>query len=146
MVDDEKDVITAHILEVLDFELSNRDFAIDVDFVEMVIERPYITYVPKAEYFIKGVMNLRGRIVPVIDLSTLLGIEENTEQNKVLVLKVKDIEVGFLVNNVREVIRITENDIDKPVGTKNVDQKTKGIIKYDDRLIVYLDAEKIIEV
>lgn len=143
---DEESITIEDILEVLDFELSNRDFAIDVDFVEMVIERPDITYVPKAPYFIKGVMNLRGRIVPVIDLSNFLNIENTGDQSKVLVLKVKDIEVGFLVNNVKEVIRIKKDFIDKPLNSEDVNKKIKGIIKYNNRLIVYLDAEKIIEV
>ncbi|MDI3471751.1 MAG: purine-binding chemotaxis protein CheW [Thermotogaceae bacterium] len=143
---DEENIVLEDILEVLDFELSNRDFAIDVDFVEMVIERPDITYVPKAPYFVKGVMNLRGRIVTVIDLSALLDIENNSDQSKILVLKVKDIEVGFLVNNVKEVIRITKESIDKPLNSEDVNKKTKGIIKYKNRLILYLDAEKIIEI
>jgi len=142
----ENNVVTEDVFEVLSFELSKRDFAIDVDFVEMVIERSNITLVPKAQHYIKGVMNLRGRIVPVIDLALLLDIDEDTEPDKILVLKVKDVEVGFLVNDVREVIRITSNDISKSVGAEDINQKTKGIIKFEDRLIVYLDAEKIIEV
>lgn len=146
METNERNVVTKDVFEILSFELSKRDFAVDVDFVEMVIERSNITFVPKAQHYIKGVMNLRGRIVPIIDLSILLGIDGDTESTKILVLKIKDIEVGFLVDEVKEVIRISSDDIDKLGSVEDMNQRTKGIIKSENRLIVYLDAEKIIEI
>lgn len=136
------------IYEILSFNLCGRDFAVDVDYVEMVIEKPNITFVPKAREFIKGVINLRGRIVTVVDLTKLLGIEMEKENNNfknVMILRVGDMEVGFLVDNVKEVIRAKESDIDTQFGSVEYERKAKGVIKKEDKLVVYLDVEEILK-
>ena len=137
------------IHEILSFNLCGRDFAVDVDYVEMVIEKPSITFVPKAKEFIKGVINLRGRIVTVVDLTKLLGIEMEMSNNgdfkNVMILKVEDMEVGFLVDSVKEVIRAKESDIDTQFGSVEYERKAKGVIKKGDRLVVYLDVEEILK-
>ncbi len=133
------------IIEILSFRLGNQEFGIEVDFVEMVIERSEITMIPNSKPFIEGVMNLRGRIVPVLDLTKLLhitGSEELTFEN-VLVTKLEDSEVGFLVNEVKEVIRAKESEIDTASKSDQTDRKAKGVVQKGKRLILFLDLEEI---
>ncbi len=133
------------IIEILSFRLGNQEFGIEVDFVEMVIERSEITMIPNSKPFIEGVMNLRGRIVPVLDLTKLLhisGSEDLTFEN-VLVTKLEDAEVGFLVNEVKEVIRAKESEIDTASKSDQTDRKAKGVVQKGKRLILFLDLVEI---
>src|SRR6056297_4199465 len=68
------------IIEILSFLIGKQEFGIEVDYVELVNERTEITPVPNSKMFIEGVMNLRGRIVPVVDLTKLMTIEYNGEE------------------------------------------------------------------
>ncbi|HPE68129.1 MAG TPA: chemotaxis protein CheW [Thermotogota bacterium] len=134
------------MVEILSFQIGKQEFAIDVDSVELVIERTEITPVPNSRMFIEGVMNLRGRIVPVVDLTRLISIEvepDNTFEN-VLIVKQNGTEVGFFVNEVREVINTSESDIDTGARTDQYDQKVKGIVQRGKRLILFLDIEEIL--
>src|SRR6056297_780113 len=87
------------VIEILSFVIGKQEFGIGVDYVELVNERTEITPVPNSKMFIEGVMNLRGRIVPVVDLTKLMTIEYNGEEEfeNVLILKTEGAEVGFFV-------------------------------------------------
>jgi len=120
--------------------------AFDVDSVEMVIERTEIRPVPKAKFFVEGVINLRGRVIPVVNLGKVLGINvEDGELKSIIVVKTKDVEVGFLVNRVWGVMRILESQVDHLSVSDKFGKKFKGLIKRDGSLIVYLNIEEIIE-
>ncbi len=120
--------------------------AFDVDSVEMVIERTEIRPVPKAKFFVEGVINLRGRVIPVVNLGKVLGINvEDGELKSIIVVKTKDVEVGFLVNRVWGVMRISESQVDHLSVSDKFGKKFKGLIKRDGNLTVYLNIEEIIE-
>jgi len=120
--------------------------AFDVDSVEMVIERTEIRPVPKAKFFVEGVINLRGRVIPVVNLGKVLGINvEDRELKSIIVVKTKDVEVGFLVNRVWGVMRISESQVDHLSVSDKFGKKFKGLIKRDGNLTVYLNIEEIIE-
>lgn len=133
------------VIEILSFRLGNQEFGVEVDFVEMVIERSEITMIPNSKPFIEGVMNLRGRIVPVVDLTKLLHIigSESFQFENVLVTKMEDTEVGFLVNEVKEVIRTKDSEIDTASKSDQTDRKAKGVVQKGKRLILFLDLEEI---
>ncbi len=136
--------IKDEIIEILSFVLGSQEFALEVDYVEMVIEKLEITRVPNSKDFIKGVMNLRGRIVPVVNLTGVLSLETNIEEfENVLVAKIDDMEVGFLVNEVKEVVRTKESDIDVSPKSEQFEKKVKGIVQKGRRLIIYLDMKEI---
>lgn len=135
--------------EVLSFDLCNQEMSFDVDYVEIVIDRDEITPVPKSKDVIEGVINLRGRIIPVVNLREVLGgvclTSNNEEYKKIIITKIRDIEVGFLVENVKGVLRTSSTEID--ASFKDVDtygKKARGLIKKDERLVVYLDIEEIL--
>jgi len=135
------------VIEILSFVIGKQEFGIGVDYVELVNERTEITPVPNSKMFIEGVMNLRGRIVPVVDLTKLMTIEYNGEEEfeNVLILKTEGAEVGFFVNEVKEVVRTTESEIDKGARTEQFDSKVKGIVQKGKRLILYLDIEEVLK-
>lgn len=132
--------------EVLSFKLGEQDMAFDVENVEMVIEAPRIMHVPKSKDVIEGIINLRGRIVAVANLSKILDIDIDTDKLKsVIIMKVSDIEIGFLVERVNGVMRVTEDEYDRNVVSEKFGKKSKGLIKKDKNdLVVYLDVNEIV--
>lgn len=116
--------------EVLSFEIDEQALAFDVDNIEMVIEKSDITPVPKSRHFVEGVINLRGRIIPVVNLAKILGISFDEQKMKsIIVARTKDVEVGFLVDRVLGVLRITENQLDLTNVSDKFGKKSKGLVK-----------------
>jgi len=139
-------LVSSQEVEILSFLLGDQSMAFDVDSVEMVIERTEIRPVPKAKFFVEGVINLRGRVIPVVNLGKVLGINvEDRELKSIIVVKTKDVEVGFLVNRVWGVMRISESQVDHLSVSDKFGKKFKGLIKRDGNLTVYLNIEEIIE-
>ncbi|GAB6189442.1 chemotaxis protein CheW [Marinitoga arctica] len=134
--------------EILSFEITNQEFGIDVEYVEMVIEREEITPVPNSKDFIEGIVNLRGRIVPVFDLTKILDLEigENYNFDSIIIMKHDKEEFGILVNKVNNVISFDEESLDVlPSKSGKFIGKVNGVLKIDKRLIVYLNLEKLFE-
>ncbi len=129
--------------EVFVFDVGGQEMAFDVEHVSMVIERPEITPVPRSKKTVLGVMNLRGRIVPVVDLGMLLGVKvEKAEDEKIVVVNFEEIEVSFLVNRVKGVLRCNVSEVEKLSELDRFGEKCKGIIKKGEELIIYLNLEK----
>jgi purine-binding chemotaxis protein CheW len=132
--------------EVFVFSVGGQEMAFDVEHVSIVIEKTDITPVPRAKKNVLGVMNLRGRTVPVIDLASTLGLTlENGSQGKIVVVNYEDIETGFLVERVRGVMRVKSEDVEKIHRFESFGEKSKGIIKRGEQLIVHLNLGKILE-
>ncbi|MCL2147671.1 MAG: chemotaxis protein CheW [Synergistaceae bacterium] len=126
------------------FRLGDEDFGLDVNVVrEIVRVPPFITRVPNASHYIRGVMNLRGTIVPVFDMELKIGIPPTpiTDEARIIVVTLNEITFGIIVNAVREVITIYESQIE------SANQEFAGERRYvlgvakptDGRLIVLLD-------
>ncbi len=129
--------------EVFVFDVGGQEMAFDVEHVSMVIERPEITPVPRSKKTVLGVMNLRGRIVPVVDLGMVLGVKvEKAEDEKIVVVNFEEIEVSFLVNRVKGVLRCNVSEVEKLSELDRFGEKCKGIIKKGEELIIYLNLEK----
>ncbi|KAF2957623.1 chemotaxis protein CheW [Thermotoga sp. Ku-13t] len=132
--------------EVFVFSVGSQEMAFDVEHVSIVIEKTDITPVPRAKKNVLGVMNLRGRIVPVIDLASTLGLTlENGSQGKIVVVNYEDLETGFLVERVRGVMRVRSEDVEKIHRFESFGEKSRGIIKRGEQLIVHLNLGKILE-
>jgi purine-binding chemotaxis protein CheW len=132
--------------EILSFEISNQEFGIDIDYVEMVIEKEEITPVPNSKDFIEGIVNLRGRIVTVFDLTKILDLDigENFEFDSIIILKHEKEELGILVNKVNNVISFNDEELDiLPSKSGKFIGKVNGVLKFENRLIVYLNLEKL---
>ena len=133
------------------FRLGDEDFGLDVNVVrEIVRVPPFITRVPNASHYIRGVMNLRGTIVPVFDMELKIGIPQTqiTEEARIIVVTLNDITFGIIVNAVREVITIYESQIE------SANQEFAGERRYvlgvakptDGRLIVLLDIYTLFDI
>jgi purine-binding chemotaxis protein CheW len=135
----------------LSFELNGEIFAITVHNVLEVLEKQKLTKVPKAPFYIKGVINFRGEILPVIDTRIKFNMPEKDDESKSVVI-VFDIElsdkklfIGGIVDGVKDVIEIADNEI-KPVpdmGSKYNSDFIIGMIKNNDNFIMLLNIEKV---
>lgn len=134
--------------KVIVFQLKDEEFAVSVQQVGGIERMLPITRVPQAAAFVKGVINLRGVVTPVIDLRRRFDIEEVSydESTRIIIVHLEDIEVGLIVDAANDVIDIPEKAIEpapEVVGAVNVDY-IDGIAKLDSRLLILLNLERVL--
>ena len=141
-------VATEESLQVVAFKLRNEEYGVSILNVQEIRNLTDITRVPFAQDFIKGVINLRGSVLPVIDLKERLGLEETpyTQDTRIVTVTVGDLHVGMLVDAVTEVLTLTAKPIDakKAINGKELTKFLSGIGNIDGRLIIMLNLEEII--
>ena len=135
--------------QVVAFKLRNEEYGFSILNVQEIKGLTDITRVPFAPEFIKGVINLRGSVLPVIDLKKRLGLEDTpyTANTRIVIVQYDEVAVGMLVDAVTEVRTINADDIDTSRTVTGNDSNSKfisGIGKVDDRLIIQLNLSKII--
>ncbi|REK76529.1 chemotaxis protein CheW [Paenibacillus paeoniae] len=136
-------------LKVIVFALGKEEYGIEVDKVRTIERLSPITRVPKTASFIKGVINLRGIVVPVIDLRGRFNLSEteHTEHSRIIVVAVADLEVGFIVDSANDVIDIDTDMIDSPpeiVGGIKA-KYLRGIAKLGEgRLLIMLNLSEVL--
>ena len=141
-------VLAENLDQLISFAISDEDYGVDIQTVKEVIRHREITRLPKAPAFVKGVINLRGDIIPIIDLRERFGMEqqEYTNMTRVIVVEVEGRSVGMVVDSVSHVIRIEEGQIEPPppcVGKKS-EEYIRGVGKVDEKLIVLLHITRIL--
>ncbi len=144
----ESGVLAENLDQLISFAISDEDYGVDIQTVKEVIRHREITRLPKAPAFVKGVINLRGDIIPIIDLRERFGMEqqEYTNMTRVIVVEVEGRSVGMVVDSVSHVIRIEEGQIELPppcVGKKS-EEYIRGVGKVDEKLIVLLHITRIL--
>lgn len=129
------------------FRLGNGEYAIDIMQAKEIIKMEKITLIPNAPEFVEGVINLRGNIIPIIDLKKRFNLEE-TEGDKntgIIIVKIEDVDMGIIIDAISKVVSISNSDIQPPppmlsgIGQKYI----KGVGKLEDKLLVVLDLEKL---
>ncbi len=136
-------------LKVIVFQLQDEEYGIPVQQVRSIEKVQHITRVPRTAPYIKGVINLRGVVTPIIDLRKRFGLQELeiTENTRIIIVSKDDIEVGFIVDAANDVIDI-HSDIIEPapevVGSVEVEY-IQGVAKLDKRLIVMIDLDEVLE-
>ena len=136
------------IFELVGFMLGDEEFGININNVHEINRMVDITPVPRAPHFVVGVINLRGKVIPVLSLRKRLVIEEKESDNKtrIVVVEVKGTVVGFIVDEVSEVLRIPAKSVepapDLIAGIHS--EYIKGVAKLESRLMILLDLEKIL--
>lgn len=130
--------------------LNHEQFGISIKYIENIIVMQGITRVPKAQAYFKGVINLRGEVVPVMSLSTRLGMEESelTSKSRIIIVKPEPsaAPIGLIVDEVKEVINLKEEDIEK-LSYDEKDDKADynlGVGKFGNELINLLNIPPII--
>ena len=129
-------------MQIVVFKLGNEHFAVETEKVQSINDSMGITTVPKAPNYIKGLINLRGNIKSLVDINLLLKVNSNREQNNIIILDVKDEEIGISVDEVCEVLDIDEKLIQK-IDDKS-SQYVKGIVNYSDKLFTIIDIDNLL--
>lgn len=140
--------ISTDIQKLIVFKLENEEFAVSVLNIKSIERVLTITRVPGNPSFVKGVINLRGIITPVIDLRQRFHNKptEFTEETRIIIINVEEISVGLIVDEANNVIDIDTNLIEPPpdvIGSKVVEY-ISGVVKVDERLLILLDLQKVL--
>jgi purine-binding chemotaxis protein CheW len=136
-------------IKVIVFKLENEEYGIEVDKVQTIERMLPITRVPKTFTFVKGVINLRGVVIPIIDLRGRfsLPIVEYSENTRIIIVAVNDMEVGFIVDSANDVIDLNTDQIESPpevVGGIKA-KYLQGVAKInDDRLLIMLNLSEVL--
>ena len=134
-------------MQIVVFKLGDEHFAVETDRVQSINDIMSITRVPKAPKYIKGLINLRGSILSLLDIKMLLGMYDDNSENdakNIIILKVNDEQVGISVDEVHEVIDADEKTIQKLSDDKN-QPFIKGILNFADRIVTLIDIDKLLE-
>lgn len=141
--------VTADTTEMLSFNVGDAIYAIEIKYIKEIIEVEKITIVPKIPDHIKGVINLRGKVVPVISVRRRFDIEEIPFDSRtcIIVLEFEDGEqVGIIVDRVQEVVDVRPSDISRTPDSKNVNANRyiKSIVHFENNVILLIDCIKLI--
>lgn len=131
-------------MQVVIFKLQDEEFAVETAKIQSITDTMEITRVPKAPNYIKGLINLRGNIIPLLNLKMLLDIEINDiEQENIIIVAMNEESIGIIVDMVEEVLEIEENIIEN-LNEKDKKEYIKGIINFKDRIVTLIDIDKLV--
>jgi purine-binding chemotaxis protein CheW len=130
------------------FDLGGEVYGVDIASVHEIIRMQPITKVPKAPFFVEGVINLRGKVIPVVDMRRRFGLAkvEQTKDNRIVVVDSSGQNIGIIVDAVTEVLRIPADSVETPseIITTTDSDYLLGIAKRDDTMIILLDLDKVL--
>ena len=128
------------------FDLAEEAYGVDISSVREIIRMQDITQVPRTPEFVEGVINLRGKVIPVVDLRKRFGFstEEATKDTRIVVVDIGGQDIGVVVDAVNEVLRVAADAVEPPssVITTADSEYLLGIVKLATRLIILLDLEQ----
>jgi purine-binding chemotaxis protein CheW len=135
-------------MQVVSFRLGQEEYAIEIIRVQEIILIGEVTRLPQTPHYIKGVINLRSTVIPVVDLRLRFGLPEEpaTDETRIMVVNVSGKTIGLIVDAVSEVLRISQEQISPPPPTvAGLEQNyLVGLAKLEERLLILLDIEQII--
>jgi purine-binding chemotaxis protein CheW len=134
-------------LQIVAFTVAEGEYAVNILDVQEINRLPWITRVPKTPAFMEGVINLRGDVIPVIDMHKRLGLAsfESTDKTRVVIVSVGDIKVGIIVDEVLEVLRLPKQDIEPPPSAgSGASEFLQGVGKMGNRLLLLMDLEQLL--
>ncbi|MCS7002942.1 MAG: chemotaxis protein CheW [Dehalococcoidia bacterium] len=138
----------AHDEQVVVLKLGDEHYGVDISRVQEIIRPQAITRVPHAPVFVEGIINLRGRVIPVIDLRKRFGLPkgEMTKETRIAVTDIAGTTVGLVVDGVSEVLRVERACIEapSPVVTGVDADFIRGIAKLEDRLVILLELDHVL--
>jgi purine-binding chemotaxis protein CheW len=130
------------------FELGSENYGVDIAAVEGIIKMQEITRLPHAPSFVEGITNLRGAVVPVVDLRKRFGLtaQEATRDTRIVVANIGATKVGLVVDAVTQVIRVAEDKIEPPPQMSVTINSAfiKNIAKLDQQLVILLDLARVL--
>ena len=138
----------AELMQLVTFSIGEEEFGVDILKVQEIIRTMEITKVPRAPHFVEGVINLRGKVIPIIDLRKRFGLEsrDHDKHTRIIVIEIKSMIVGFVVDSVSEVLRIPSSTVEPPppvlAGLES--EYISGVGKLEDRLLILLDLDRLL--
>lgn len=131
-------------------KIGNEQYGLDISYVDNIVRMQSITRVPKAQTYFKGIINLRGEIVPVMSIRLKMELEDDefTNASRIIILKIEEQgTLGIIVDEVKEVVELSADDIDHPAKTSKKDKSSfiSGIGKNGDELISLFDISAIVD-
>lgn len=137
-----------NLIQLVTFKIGHEEFGVDILKVQEIIRIIPITKVPNAPAFVDGVINLRGKVIPVIDMRKRFGMDKSdyTSHTRIMVMDLQGQIIGFVVDAVSEVLRIKESTVEAPppvvagIGSEYM----RGVGKLEDRLLILLDLDKLL--
>jgi len=134
--------------ELVLFDLGNEIYGVDISVVYEIIRMQAITMVPKAPFFVEGIINLRGKVIPIVDMRKRFGLPkvEQNKDNRIMVLENSGQNVGIIVDAVTEVLRIPSESVEPPssIIVSATSDYILGIAKHDKSMIILLDMERVL--
>jgi purine-binding chemotaxis protein CheW len=135
-------------VKVIVFQLKDEEYGVEVNQVKSIEKLEHITRVPRTPRFVKGVINLRGVVTPIIDLRKRFDLEESeyTESTRIIIVAVGELEVGLIVDAANDVIDIPVNAVEPPpevVGGVEA-AYLRGVAKLENRLLILLNLDKVL--
>ena len=142
----ETNLIETDELQLVIFDLAAETYGVDIGSVREIIRMQEITKVPRTPDFVEGVINLRGKVIPVIDLRKRFGFKqaEATKDTRIVVVDIGGTDIGVVVDAVTEVLRLASDAVEPPTGviTTTDSDYLLGIAKLETRLIILLDLQR----
>jgi purine-binding chemotaxis protein CheW len=136
-------------LHLVGFRIGRETFGVPISLVHEIVRVPEITSVPESPDYVEGVINLRGKIVSIVDLRKRFGEKEITQnkKNRILVVEVENKMVGLIVDAASEVLRMSSDDVDNPpnVFEEGELNYVTGVGKLKDRLIILVELNKVLQ-
>lgn len=142
----DENVVANEAKQYIVVKLDSEQYGIDISFIDNIVRMQQITRVPKSQSYFSGVINLRGEIIPVMNLRLRFGLEskEHTNATRIIIIKPEsNAKIGILVDEVREVVTLEEESIEKAVYDEQ-GLNLLGVGKYKDTLISLLNIQGII--
>jgi purine-binding chemotaxis protein CheW len=145
---DEQKRQDADLLQLVTFSIGDEEFGVEILKVQEIIRMLEITKVPKAPPFVEGVINLRGKVIPILDLRKRFGLDSRShdKNTRIIVIEINSMIVGFIVDSVSEVLRLPANTVEPPppvVAGLDSDY-ISGVGKLEDRLLIMLDLNRLL--
>lgn len=139
-----------NLFQLVSFKLGSEEFGVDILDVQEINRMTEITKVPQVAEFVEGVINLRGRVTPIVDLRKRINMEvkDYDKDTRIVVVNIKENTLGLIVDSVLEVLRIPVSSVEPPPAMlSGLDADfIKGVAKLEDRLLLFLDLTKVLTV
>ncbi|MCX6834876.1 MAG: chemotaxis protein CheW [candidate division Zixibacteria bacterium] len=136
-------------LQLVSFNIGTEEFGVDILKVQEINRMVEITRVPQAPHYVEGVINLRGKVIPIVDLRKRFGLElkEHDKNTRIVVVDIGGNIMGMIVDSVSEVLRLPANTIEPPpeIVTGVNSEYIRGVAKLEDRLLIFLDLSRVID-